>query len=58
MVKASKADYSTEDINALITTTMDGFVYMKNRKVIGVWRRKPIEDCDLSNAIHNYVRVN
>lgn len=57
MVKASKANYSSDDINALVTSTMDGFIYMKDRKIVGIWKRKPIEECDLDNAIKNFVRV-
>ena len=58
MVKGSDLNsYNTDDINSLITSTMDGFIYMKNRKVEGIWKRKDINDCDMNNALKNYEQV-
>lgn len=57
MVKANRDNYSSADINSLISSTMDGFIYMKNRKVMGVWKRKDNFKDNLEDAITNYVEV-
>lgn len=57
MVKGSGANYNSDDINSLISSTMDGFIYMKDRKVAGIWERKKIEDCDMKDAMKNYYPI-
>lgn len=59
MVKSSKSEYNTDDINDLITATMDGFVYMKNRQAVEVWKRKSASECaeHVHNALMCYERV-
>lgn len=59
VVKGEKPAYTTEDINMLITSTIDCFIYMKNRKVQNIWKRKEINQIKdfSSNAVANYEEV-
>lgn len=56
MAKGSEAKYNTHDIYSLITSTMDGFVHMKNRKVVGVYKRKD-NITDLEDALNAYEEI-
>lgn len=54
LIKSADTSYSSFDINSLILATIDCFVYMKERKVEGVWVRKPeeeIEGIDVNNDL-------
>ena len=59
VIKAAKNDFTSDDIGTLITTSMDGFIYMKARKVIEVWKRKPLEEISkhLNQPLLNYEKV-
>lgn len=55
-VKGARPAFSTADINQLITSTIDCFIHMKNRKVVNIWVRKPmnqLEELD-KNPVINY----
>lgn len=57
MVKAARGSYSSDDINSLISSTIDGFIYMKDRRVVEVWRRKSSFRENMTDALANYELV-
>ena len=56
LIKKCSNDYSSDDINSLITAGIDGFIYMKNHKVVEVRKRKQQID-DIRNVSMNYENV-
>lgn len=52
----NETNYTTKDIMTLITTVMDCFIFMKDRKVAEIWKRKDNID-DWSDTLHNYELV-
>jgi type IV secretory pathway ATPase VirB11/archaellum biosynthesis ATPase len=40
MSKKANSEYNTDDLFNLIISVVDGFIYMKNRKVMNIWKRK------------------
>lgn len=57
MSKKAKSEYSTDELFRLINSVVDGFIYMKNRKVIEIWRRKPDANVASDNVFDSYELV-
>lgn len=56
LAKNSETHYSTEDIQMLISTVMGGFIWMKDRQIKKIWKRK--EDItDWTDVLNNYELV-
>lgn len=59
MSKASRSHYETNDIERMLTATLDGIIHMKNRKIAGMWKRADgltIQEHP-DQAIKNYIEV-
>lgn len=57
MSKKAKSEYSTDELFKLINSVVDGFIYMKNRQVIEIWRRKPDVNVSEGNVFDSYELV-
>lgn len=58
LIKGASNDYDSSDIGSLITSGIDGFIYMKNRKVQEVRVKKHLEDIkNMNDPVHNYEKV-
>ena len=56
LAKNTDTNYSTDDILKLILAVMGGFIWMKERKIVGIWKRKDkIENVDV--VYQNYEKV-
>lgn len=57
MSKKANSDYDTDELFRLINSVVDGFIYMKNRQVIEVWRRKPDANVASDSIFDSYELV-